>query len=284
MAKQIRINAFFKTRLGVKLSNPIWSWGAHDASARRVFLRVNEDFIVDDEQGDRWAIVYNPDWRPSPGHAERLKQLAVLRNHEATGYAVVVRFNASGKIKSFDDESLYVLGEIVKEDSLTYAKLIDQLSVEQVSLSSSDFGTTSSDIQSILASELPPTQRRALVDARIGQGAFREAVLRQWDYRCAVTGVAVSAAIRASHIKPWKDSSDSERLDPDNGLPLVATLDALFDVGFITFDSRGKMLLSSKLNEDDRRSLGIQTRRLRWIPAKQTIEYLDYHRRQRFLP
>ena len=56
-------------------------------------------------------------------------------------------------------------------------------------------------------------------------------VLKIWGNRCCVTGSTTLDAIRASHIKPWRRSSNQERLDPYNGLPLVATLDALFDAG-----------------------------------------------------
>ena len=65
------------------------------------------------------------------------------------------------------------------------------------------------------------TVKQTLVDARQGQGKFRRDVLRHWDYECTVTGVAETAVIQASHIKSWKDSSNEERLDPLNGLPLV---------------------------------------------------------------
>ncbi|WP_245431366.1 HNH endonuclease signature motif containing protein, partial [Rhodoplanes roseus] len=42
-----------------------------------------------------------------------------------------------------------------------------------------------------------------------------------------MTGCEVEDVLRASHIKPWRDASDQERLDPRNGLLLSATLDAL---------------------------------------------------------
>ncbi|WP_410473713.1 HNH endonuclease [Guyparkeria sp. TX1] len=34
-----------------------------------------------------------------------------------------------------------------------------------------------------------------------------------------------------SHIKPWRDSSDRERLDGDNGLFLASHVGRLFDQG-----------------------------------------------------
>lgn len=69
---------------------------------------------------------------------------------------------------------------------------------------------------------------------------------------CAVSGSTVLDAIRASHNKPWRNANDNERLDPFNGLPLIASFDALFDVGLIAFDENGCLLVSSRLPESER--------------------------------
>ena len=50
-----------------------------------------------------------------------------------------------------------------------------------------------------------------------------------------MTGLAITALLRASHIKPWADcETDAERLDVYNGILLAPHLDAAFDRGFIT--------------------------------------------------
>jgi putative restriction endonuclease len=38
----------------------------------------------------------------------------------------------------------------------------------------------------------------------------------------------------AGHIKPWKDSEPSERLDPRNGLAACPSHDVAFDTGLLT--------------------------------------------------
>ena len=38
----------------------------------------------------------------------------------------------------------------------------------------------------------------------------------------------------AGHIKPWKDSAPSERLDPRNGLAACPSHDVAFDTGLLT--------------------------------------------------
>jgi hypothetical protein len=70
---------------------------------------------------------------------------------------------------------------------------------------------------------------------------------------------------------------DDERLDPCNGLPLMATLDRLFDKHLITFDPEtGKMLISHRVEEADRAILDIPTN-LRKIPNDQQARYLKLH-------
>jgi predicted restriction endonuclease len=54
--------------------------------------------------------------------------------------------------------------------------------------------------------------------------------------------------LRASHIKPWKDSSDQEKIDGNNGLLLSPHVDHLFDRGYITFKDSGDLVVSKELN------------------------------------
>lgn len=125
---------------------------------------------------------------------------------------------------------------------------------------------------------ISPTTKLALIHARLGQGKFREKVLHFWGNGCSVTGSKVSDAIRASHIKPWRNSDNKERLDADNGLPLIASLDALFDAGLISFSSAGVMIASSKLNRSEQDIFGINAASLRKEPTAKMANYLTYHR------
>lgn len=123
------------------------------------------------------------------------------------------------------------------------------------------------------------TTREALVQARLGQGRYRRELLARWEHRCAVTGCQVPQVLRASHAKPWHKCRDAERLDPDNGLPLVATLDALFDAGLITFDKSGRMEISTHLDENHQASLLLGVpRTLSKTPSDAVAAYLAAHR------
>ena len=96
-----------------------------------------------------------------------------------------------------------------------------------------------------------------MITSRVGQGWYRKALLERWNFRCAVTQCDVTDVLIASHIVPWKDSTNEERLDIDNGILLSPNFDALFDRHLITFDDNGRILVSDKLSKDTIAQLGI---------------------------
>jgi hypothetical protein len=125
--------------------------------------------------------------------------------------------------------------------------------------------------------ELPATEKKALVLARRGQGKFREDVLSFWG-NCAVTECRELTLLRASHIKPWKDSTNYERLDHHNGLLLAPNVDAAFDRGLVSFRDDGQIIISTSLRPEDMRALGIRRNsRLRRV-RRRHLPYLQYHR------
>lgn len=128
---------------------------------------------------------------------------------------------------------------------------------------------------------LEKTERESIVKSRIGQGLFRERLIRLWG-GCSVTGLSNLMLLRASHIKPWRSCTNEERLDPMNGLLLHPTLDHLFDTGFVTFEESAKIRISERLSEADAKILQIDPSvRLRKAPAK-IGDYLAFHREHVF--
>jgi hypothetical protein len=101
-----------------------------------------------------------------------------------------------------------------------------------------------SDLEAL--STLPETERQSLVLSRVGQGEFRAQLVSYWN-GCAVTGANCIPLLKASHIKPWRESNNHERLDVFNGLLLSPNIDAAFDTGYITFDPQGKIVLSKAI-------------------------------------
>ena len=62
----------------------------------------------------------------------------------------------------------------------------------------------------------------------------------------------------ASHTKPWRDSTNEERLDGENGLLLTPTIDHLFDKGFISFEDKGDLIVSPVADRASLVKMGIK--------------------------
>lgn len=130
---------------------------------------------------------------------------------------------------------------------------------------------------------IPETERTREVRQRIGQDVFREALLDLWQGRCAVTGLALPMELlRASHAKPWARASDTERLDPFNGLLLAVHLDAMFDTGLIGFSDDGEMLCSSRLDTATCTHFGLHGKFQLRTHAPGHTPYLRWHREHIF--
>lgn len=85
------------------------------------------------------------------------------------------------------------------------------------------------------------TQRLLVAAARVGQHRFASEVLRNHGHRCVFCGLMVRLdgtrapeMLVASHIKPWRVSTSTERLDARNGLAACPTHDVAFDTGLLT--------------------------------------------------
>jgi len=129
-------------------------------------------------------------------------------------------------------------------------KLADQL-MELIAIQNTDLYTAlnaikdeiiaEKEIDKINKSSMSPTTKQQLIDARIGQGKFRAAV-EAIERHCRITGLKDKRFLVASHIKPWKDSTDEERLDGQNGFLLSPHVDKLFDGGYISFSDEGAII------------------------------------------
>ncbi len=122
------------------------------------------------------------------------------------------------------------------------------------------------------------TARRGLVTSRVGQGAYRKSILYRWNCKCAVTNYNRPDILIASHIVPWKNASNDERLDVDNGILLSPNYDALFDQHLISFENDGKIMLSEKLLESNYIELGITGKERIKDLTHANKKYLERHR------
>ena len=126
--------------------------------------------------------------------------------------------------------------------------------------------------------QLSETEKKNLISSRIGQGDFRKNLIQYWN-GCSITQHMQIDILIASHIKPWKNSTNDERLDVYNGFLLLPNLDKLFDKGYISFDDEGKIMISDELNNFE--ELGINKAMKIEIENKHK-KYLLFHRENIF--
>ena len=110
-------------------------------------------------------------------------------------------------------------------------------------------------------SEINETQRGALVMARRGQGLFKDRVMLI-ERCCRITKVDEPVHLRASHLKPWRDATNEERLDGENGLLLTPSIDHLLDKGFISFENSGELIISPVAHKPSLERMGVATERV----------------------
>ena len=122
------------------------------------------------------------------------------------------------------------------------------------------------------------TERKGLVTSRVGQGAYRKSILFRWQFKCAVTGYSKPNVLIASHIVPWKESTNDERLDINNGILLSPTFDALFDRKLISFENNGKIILTDAMLKSNYEKIGITGKEIIKDLNRENIQYLERHR------
>ena len=115
------------------------------------------------------------------------------------------------------------------------------------------------------------------VEARRGQGIFKHN-LRLIESQCRLTGVKNLRHLRASHIKPWSKSTDSEKVDGANGLLLSPHVDHLFDRGFISFKNNGEILRSPVLDPVVMVQWSLDKVESAGSFNSEQSDYLEYHR------
>ena len=124
---------------------------------------------------------------------------------------------------------------------------------------------------------LSETTKKALINARRGKGQFKNNVA-EINNKCFFTGLCDINFLRASHIKPWAESDNKERLDGNNGLLLVPHIDHLFDKGYITFMSTGALVISPQLPDEVINTYKLFEYKTDRKFNEQQKLYMDYHR------
>lgn len=132
-------------------------------------------------------------------------------------------------------------------------------------------------IEEIKSANISKTEKESLVVSRIGQGFFRKNLIKKYKY-CLITGIRDERLLLASHIKPWRSSTNEERLSADNGLLLSPLYDRLFDEGLITFDKNLHIEVSSDISKADEEII-FQNKNicLNINPSENFLKNMKYH-------
>lgn len=127
------------------------------------------------------------------------------------------------------------------------------------------------------------TTKDVLTAIRIGQSEFRKKLITSLK-KCPITGIDDARILTASHIKPWTQSTNPERLDVKNGFLFSPTFDRLFDRGLISFSNDKVLLVSSSFSPRNLARLNLKSEQvISDLPIVGREEYLEYHRRKIFI-
>lgn len=89
---------------------------------------------------------------------------------------------------------------------------------------------------------------------RVGQHRFARDVMLNCGEMCVFCGLmpgpllSRKGLLRASHIKPWREADDDERLDFTNGVSACPNHDAAFDAGLLYVDEIGRICANKLLS------------------------------------
>ncbi len=77
------------------------------------------------------------------------------------------------------------------------------------------------------------------------QRIFRQALLKAYGGRCALSGVGFSEMLDAAHIIPWSQCSPDLKMNPRNGILMLCCYHRLFDIGILSIDEDYRVVFSN---------------------------------------
>jgi len=238
--------------------------------------------------GDYWE---NIGWRVNVSFASLLNRIrpkdhiGILRSVLPDRYSPL-QTNGNGNqalyLTEISERFAELLGGLIGEEARSILTLDERtLPVSNVMPVADDLDVWERRLEEKVQSDtsVRETDREAIIRARCGQGIFKERVSRI-ERRCRITGVENLTHLIASHCKPWRDSSNEERLNGENGLLLTPSIDHLFDRGFIGFESSGELIISPVAHRPSLRRMGIATEQIVNVGAftEGQKHFLDFHR------
>jgi 5-methylcytosine-specific restriction protein A len=206
-----------------------------------------------------------------------------IGEHVRDGKTLVV-FQMMGKgrpyryLGRFMCQSSYVQPGTPDREGQPRSAIVFRLKSLEASLGLAASETGQAEIEATFDDAGATTTRRE-TEVRTKQRLFRERLIGV-EKGCRLTGIEDLRFLRASHIKPWADSSESERVDGENGLLLAPHADLLFDHGWISFSSAGRILISGVLPSHIQHRLGLKLNApLQYgVFSERQLSFLEFHR------
>ena len=236
---------------------------------------------------DRWDNhnIFTYTGEGQEGDMQFIKGNLALKDHLNRGKRIFLfEIEGGGMVKfisemEFYDADYFVTPDRNGKDRIGIQFFLKRIGVAiPVSPNQYSLQPLNQDPHKILELNLPAvTERSGLVTSRVGQGAYRKRIIHRWEYKCAVTNFNKLDILIASHIVPWAKATDHERLDVNNGLLLSPTYDALFDKHLITFDNKGKIQLSDKIEFSAYQKIGVTGKEQISDLSMYNIQYLERH-------
>ena len=240
---------------------------------------LEADLVSNEEAFKRWCKSIGKSEKTISNYSTALKGVISRWAAEKSGVSLDLFEIQDGVKLDLIHTSLQTHDVFVERDRVGKGMYSAALKLYEKYLEQQSTTSITKDLNEIETRSLDSTEKEILISARRGQGLFRRRVLNEWKGCCAVTGYSDERFLLASHIKPWRQATDGERLDRFNGLPLIPNLDKSFDLGFISFDSSGRILISDELEMPE--TLGV-TPDLILNGRTQHFEYLEFHRSELF--
>ncbi|MGH2083458.1 HNH endonuclease [Aerococcus urinaeequi] len=248
------------------------------------YSKIRNNIVdVTDELPDKWDNLYHnvipklPDVLPFEFYRSNVNPPRIYINTHLTEYRDLLRdigipnisYVSILKLEDDNNELHYYFKPFVSYSNGIVGYTQDLTVQEEI------------EIEKIEESSKSNNKKTSLINARVGQGKYREELLNDMPY-CPFTNINDERLLIASHIKPWAKSNDKEKIDPNNGFIFSPTYDALFDKGLITFLDDGTLIVSEFVTPMNQKRLDIETGKNIHIDRfinDERKSYLKYHRK-----
>jgi HNH endonuclease len=240
---------------------PVWS-----AYALSIVMKLSSPYVHKDEvifQDGRWLMTYSPrvgglelsDNRALVKCMDERIPLGVfkqLTDKTSRSYGSTYRVLGLGLITSYDANADVFVVESADQSALE--QVVGAIPDEELRYEVRLYAQLTNEFRPFVAEE----RVEYLVSAPKRDKAFREIVIREYDFTCAVCEMKFRLndliEATAAHIVPkQKQGTD----DPRNGLALCHTHHWAFDVGIFSLNDGDEVILSPMVERAEKRNFGL---------------------------